>query len=307
MNIKTLYLLFLFIGLSGTNIQCTKKKYALGSIQNPIKLAFIPSVDVNLIEDTSKKIKSYFEKHSSYKFKIFIPSNYIVVVEAIGTKKADVIIMNTFGYLLAHQKYGAKAKLIVVRHGMKSYRSAFLARSDSNIKSLEDLHGKKVAFVDPVSTSGYILPSYFLKTKGISPKETVFAMRHGNVVTMIHQKQVDAGATFYVDKINNKMQDARRLVLSQYPEVEKEIKILSLTPPIPNAPVVFRKGLPPSLEEKVINLLIEYIKSPKGKENFKNLYAITEFQRTTDSEYDSIRKMFKKMNVDVYKVLETKK
>ena len=126
-----------------------------------------------LFKTAPKKIKAYLEKNSPYKFKIFIPSSYIVVVEAIGTKKADIIFMNTFGYLLAHKKYDAQAKLIVVRHGLKSYRSEFLVRADSKIKKLEDLNGKKVAFVDPISTSGYILPFYLLKQKGIKPKETV--------------------------------------------------------------------------------------------------------------------------------------
>ena len=303
---KTSFFLFLLF-LSSLSIQCTRKKWPLGHLKNPIKLAFIPSVDTRLIEDHSKQIKAYFEKHSPYKFKTFVPSNYIVVVEAIGTKKADIIVMNTFGYLLAHQKYGAKAKLIVVRHGLRSYRSEFLVRADSTIKTLEDLNGKKIAFVDPVSTSGYILPFYFLKRKGIKPKETVFAMRHGSVVTMVQQKQVDAGAAFYVPKINNQLQDARRLVLSQYPNVEKEIKILSLTSPIPNAPVVFRKGLPSDIEEKIIQLFIRFIQNPEGKNSFEKMYAITDFERTTDAEYDGIRKIFKDLNVNVYDLLKKKK
>ena len=302
-RVKVFFLL-LFCSLS---VQCTKKERPLGHSKNPIKLAFIPSVDARLIQDHSKKIKAYLEKHSPYKFKIFIPASYIVVVEAIGTKKADIIFMNTFGYLLAHEKYDAQAKLIVVRHGLKTYRSEFLVRADSKIKKLEDLNGKKIAFVDPISTSGYILPFYILKQRGIKPKETVFAMRHGNVVTMVRQKQVDAGAAFYVPKVDNQIQDARRMVLSQYPKVEKEIKILSLTPPIPNAPVVFRKGISPSIEEKVIDLLMKYVKSPEGKENFKKMYAITGLERVTDADYEGVRKMMNTMGINIKSVLKKKK
>ena len=297
--------LFLFL-LCSLSTQCTKKERPLGHPQNPIKLAFIPSVDARLIQDSSKEIKAYLEKNSPYKFKILIPSSYIVVVEAIGTKKADIIFMNTFGYLLAHEKYGAKAKLIVVRNGLKSYQSEFLVRADSKIKTLQDLNGKKIAFVDPISTSGYILPFYLLKQKNIKPKETVFAMRHGNVVTMIQQKQVDAGAVFYVPKNKNKLQDARRLVLSQYPQVEKEIKILALTPSIPNAPVVFRKDIPPSIEKNVIDLLIKYIKTPEGRSRFEKIYAVTDLEKTTDATYENVRKMIKEMGINIQGTLKRK-
>jgi ABC-type phosphate/phosphonate transport system substrate-binding protein len=51
----------------------------------------------------------------------------------------------------------------------------------------------EIAYVDPSSTSGFILPKALLDQKGIKPSESVFAMRHDNVVTMVYQKQVDAG------------------------------------------------------------------------------------------------------------------
>ncbi len=98
------------------------------------------------------------------------------VVEAFGTKRADIAAINTFGYMLAHEKYGAEARLTVLRHGLATYQAMFVAKSDSKIKSIDDLAGKKIAFVDPASTSGYLLPLKMLKDKNISPKETVFAL-----------------------------------------------------------------------------------------------------------------------------------
>src|SRR6185437_3716402 len=116
---------------------------------------------------------------------------------SFGTNRADVAALNTYGYIIAHEKYGAEARLITIRYGDSTYKAQFLARSDSGIKKLEDLNGKKIAFVDPASISGYLLPLKYLKDRGIKPKETMFAMRHDNVISMIYQHQVDAGATFY--------------------------------------------------------------------------------------------------------------
>lgn len=114
------------------------------------------------------------------------------------------------------------------------------------IKSIEDLT-KKAAYVDPASTSGYILPLKLLKDKKIETKETVFALKHDNVISMVYQGQVDAGAAFFSpshknEKGEEEIEDARRLVKTQYPDVEKKISIIGMSDSIPNDPFVFRKG-----------------------------------------------------------------
>ena len=211
---------------------CIKKTAELGTQDNPIKLHFVPSVDAKVIEDNSVKFKEFLEKNTPYKYEVTIPQSFIAVVEAFGTKRADVAAINTFGYVLAHEKYGAEARLTVLRHGESTYQSQFIAKADGKVKKIEDLAGKKIAFVEPSSTSGYLLPLKTLKDKGIEPKETVFAGKHDNVVSMVYQGQVDAGATFYSppskdEKGAEKMEDARRLVLTQYPDVEKKVVIIS--------------------------------------------------------------------------------
>src|SRR5690606_1147 len=109
-------------------------------------------------------------------FEVSIPQSYIAVVEAFGSKRADVAYMNTFGYILAHEKYGAEARLTSLRHGASTYQGQFIARADGAIKSLKDIEGRKVAFVDPASTSGFLLPKKVLHDRGIRPKEEVFAL-----------------------------------------------------------------------------------------------------------------------------------
>lgn len=277
---------------------CTKKTAELGTQENPIKLHFVPSVDAKVIEDNSKVFKDYLEKNTPYKYEITIPQSYIAVVEAFGTKRADVAAFNTFGYILAHDKYGAEARMTVLRHGLATYQSQFIVKADSNIKKLEDLNGKKIAFVEPASTSGYLLPLKTLKEKGIQVKETVFAGKHDNVVSMVYQGQVDAGATFYSPPYKDesgvmKMEDARRLVLTQYPDVESKVVILSLSEPITNDPIVFRKDMPEEMKNKIVDTMISFVATPAGQEAFKAIYGITEVKKATDADYDAARAMLK--------------
>lgn len=278
---------------------CTRERAELGSADNPVKFYFVPSVDVRLLEDTSKILKSYLEKTTPYKYKIAIPPSYIAVVEAFGTKRADVASLNPYGYVLAHEKYGAEARLVTVRYGETTYQAQFLAKTGGPINKLEDLNGKKIAFVDPSSVSGYLLPMKFLKERGIKPKETMFAMRHDSVISMIYQGQVDAGATFYSPPEKGEIQDARRLLLAQYPDVEKKIKIVTLTSSIPNDPIVFRKDMPEDMKEKITVALIEFAKTPEGLESLKKLSSVTGLARTTDKDYDDTRAMIKSLgNID---------
>lgn len=282
---------------------CTKKTAELGTAENPVKLHFVPSVDAKVIEDNSKKFKEHLEKTTPYKYEVTIPQSFVAVVEAFGTKRADVAAINTFGYVLAHDKYQAEARLTVLRHGSSTYQSQFIAKADSSIKKLEDLAGKKIAFVDAASTSGYLLPLKTLKDKKIEPKETMFAQKHDNVVSMVYQGQVDAGATFYSppskdDKGVEQMEDARRLVKTQYPDVEKKVAIISLSEPIPNDPIVFRKEMPEEMKLKIIQSMMAFVGTPEGKDAFKAIYGVTDLKLASDADYESVRLMLKTLGKD---------
>jgi phosphonate transport system substrate-binding protein len=217
------------------------------------------------------------------------------VVEAFGTGRADVASLNTYGYIIAREKYGVEARLMTERFGETTYQAQFLARADSKIKKLEDLQGKKLAFVDPASISGYLLPMKYLNDRKIKPKETMFAMRHDNVVSMIYQGQVDAGATFYSPPAEGEIQDARRLVKAQYPDVEKKVKIIALTSPIPNDPIIFSKNMPEEMKQKIASELIKFAKTTEGQRVLKELSSVTGLVPTTDKAYDETRAAVKSL------------
>jgi phosphonate transport system substrate-binding protein len=296
-------LLALFFSLT-TLISCTSKKGELGTEKNPVKLFFIPSVDAKVIEDNSKIFEKFLEQNTPYKYEVSIPQSFIAVVEAFGTKRADVAAINTFGYLLANKKYGAEAKLTFIRHGSPTYQAQFIAKEGGDIKTLNDLNGKKVAFVDPASTSGFLLPKKILKDKNITPKEEVFAMRHDSVVSMVYQGQVDVGATFYSPKADGEIQDARRLVKSQYPDVEQKIKIIELTEGIPNDPMVFRKDMPEEMKKVIIDALMKFVATPEGRNAFDKIYGVTELKLATDADYVPVKKMFETLNLDVESLMK---
>lgn len=297
--IRILALLTAFVLALG----CTSKKGELGTEKNPIKMFFTPSVDAKMMEDNSKVFKTYLEKNTPYKFEVSVPQSYVAVVEAFGTKRADIAAINTFGYILAHEKYGAEARLTVIRHGLATYQAQFLAKTGSPIKKISDFKGKKMAFVDAASTSGYLLPLKMLKEQGIELSDTVFAGKHDNVVSMIYQGQVDGGATFYSPPEGKEIQDARRLVKTQYPDVEDKVKIVQLSDSIPNDPIIFRKDMPEEMKKSITEAFVKFVQSPEGKDAFGKLFSVTDLKPSTDADYDDVRAMLKQLGKDANELM----
>jgi len=296
----------LVVGL-GLLSGCTFQKKDLGSEGNPIKVFFTPSVDAKVIDANSKVMKDWLEKNTPYKYEIHVPQSFIAVVEAFGAKRADVAALNSFGYYLAHKKYAAEARLTVIRFGLPTYRSEILAKK-GRFKTLKDLNSKKMAFVDPASMSGYILPMKFLADEGSKPGETVFAMKHDNVVSMIYQGQADAGAAFYSPPdAKDGIQDARRLVKTQYPDVEDKVEILALTGEIPNDPITFRADMPEEMKKAVAEAFLKMVQTDEGKAAFKNMYGVTELKAATDRDYDGLRAMVDAAKINPEEALAGKK
>ncbi|HED07786.1 MAG TPA: phosphate/phosphite/phosphonate ABC transporter substrate-binding protein [Ignavibacteria bacterium] len=282
---------------------------ALGTRSNPIKIYFTPSVDAKKISFNAKELTDYLEKETGYYYITAVPASFVAVVEAFGSGKADIASINTFSYLMANAKYGAEALLRIVRDGNEtSYRGQIITRVDSGIDSLSQIDGRKMAYVDPSSTSGYILPKALLDRLGIHPAETAFAMRHDNVVTMVYQKQVDAGATYSAppDQETGAIMDARVRVIKQFPDVAKKIKIIGYTERIPNDPWVFRKDMSEKMKKKIVDALLKYVKTPAGQKSLYDIYDIKGLIRTKDSDYDGLRKLLKKENISFEKVQKKK-
>lgn len=282
-------------------------KGSLGTRKNPVKLYFTPSVDAEKITLSAKPLIQFLERETGYYFETAIPTSYIAVVEAFGTDRADIAIINSFSYLLAHQKYGANAVLRVIRTGNQAYyRGQIIVRTDSGIDRLEDLNGKSIAYVDASSASGYILPSNLLKKQGIKPARETFAMKHDNVVIMVYQKQVDAGATFYSPPhpVTGEPLDARSRVKKQYPDVFEKIKILALTDSLPNDPVVFRKGMSSVMVERIKNALLKFANSEEGKKIMPEIYSMEGLIETSDSDYDLLRKLIKETGLNLEEMVK---
>lgn len=300
MRIGKYYLIATFVVLAWLSIKPLLANRSLGSESNPVRIMLTPSTDAQAIIRDGEFLAQYLTQQTGIHVRVDVPNYYITVVEALGTGRADMAIMNTFSYLLAHSKYGAEAHLRVARrYGELSYRGEIIVLSNSGIDSITQLEGKTIAYVDPSSTSGYIYPKEMLRLRGVKTKQEMFANGHNQVVTKVYQGDVDAGAVFYSppDTITGEILDARCKIATQYPDVYEKVKIIALTDQIPNDPVVVRKNLDPLIRNKIINALLKFQSTPGGKAALMTIASIEGFVPATDSEYDDVRKLINRYDV----------
>ncbi|MCX7929595.1 MAG: phosphate/phosphite/phosphonate ABC transporter substrate-binding protein [Chlorobi bacterium] len=279
---------------------------ALGSPRQPIQIMLTPSVENQKVTTSADSLVAYLHRTTGLHFTAAVPSSYIVVVESFGSGGVDMAITNTFSYVLAHEKYGAEAAMMVVRRGGEThYRGQIIAHIESNIKTLGDLNGKRFAFVDAASTSGYILPKALLERNGIRLGETLFAGRHDNVVTMVYQRQVDAGAAYYSppDPGTGEILDARARVAAQFPDVFEKVRIIALTDEIPNDPIVFRRGFPSQLRDTIVRALLDFQRTPTGKRILYEAYSIEGLAPASDRDYDTLRQLIRNFGGDLQALL----
>ena len=252
----------------------------------PLHLVLTPSQKpTNLLAGGEQFAKALGEL-AGVPVRVTVASDYAAVIEALRNRTADLAFLHPATYVIANRE--AKAMIVAKNlwHGKATFTSRIWVRKDSNIKSVEELRGKTIAFVDPVSSSGYVYPMILLMQKGLvkgrDPKtffrEVMFSGGHDASLRALLNGHVDAIASF-------------DMVDQQYlkdPVERAKITWIAETPEIPEAGIAARDGLDPAMVAKVRAALIK-MRGPAYADVLKKMYDIDGFEAATDKEYDSVR------------------
>ncbi|HST05432.1 MAG TPA: phosphate/phosphite/phosphonate ABC transporter substrate-binding protein [Chloroflexia bacterium] len=288
----------------------------LGSPGNPIKMAFEPSSNSTKIIASGQPLGDLLSQVTGYSFDVSVPTSYAAVIEAMGSSNVDVAWLAPFSYALANQKYGSQVILGTVRKGQVTYPSVFIT-ADPSVKTIADLQGKKFAFVDPASASGYLYPVAALKSAGLvtgSPPNleaffgsgnVVFAGGHDKVVTAVYNGQVAGGAIFGgpLDPKTGQPTDARLLIAAANPDVYQKVHIIYESQQIPNDTVSVRKDLDPAMVTQIQNGLLKLTEDPQALDLMYSLYQIDGLIPVTDSFYDPLRQVAEDAGITNFEAL----
>ncbi len=170
-----------------------------GTDPEVLMLGHIPSEDSSNIDEEYKLVMNVIEKETGKEVEFQPATSYAAVIEAQRAGKVQLASYGPFSYVVAKDSgvgVTALGFLAVTKDATGGYHSTAWVPTGSPIKDLAGFEGKKVCFVDPTSTSGYLYPSAGLLDAGLDPKKDVtpiFAGGHDSSVIAIANKQCEAG------------------------------------------------------------------------------------------------------------------
>jgi len=268
----------------------------LGTEENPIIWGVVPSGETEQVVTGFQEVADMINAETGLVIKPLVATEYAGVIEAMcaNPPQAQMGSLATFAYILAAQKGCAEAGMVAERYGSAVYNGQIITRVDSGINSIADLAGKSFCRPDPLSTSGWIIPSITLRAAGVDPdtdlSEVVDAGSHDAVVTGVYNGQCDAGSTFV---------DARTAVEDTIPDVMDQIKVLEVSIDIPNDGVQFVKGFDPAMRQKIVDALLKISSTEEGQAALHTAYEWDALVVKDDSFYDPFRQVLDAAGVKI--------
>lgn len=244
-------------------------------------------------ETNYQPLMDYIAKETGKTVEYHESTDYAALIEAAVAGKIDVASFSGFTYVTATNN-GAEitpiSSIITAEGQEPGYYSQAIVPAGSGIAGLEDFAGKKVCFVDPSSTSGYLFPTYNLIEAGIDPEADitpVFAGKHDVSVTKVGEG-VECEAGFAED--------------SEVAESDK-VKIVAETM-VPGAPIVVSNTLPEELKAQLTDILGEVTIDDiiaagidsADSEGFRSVFYAT--KPVDDEYYDTIRDICEKTEAE---------
>ena len=197
-------------------------------------------------------------KKLGVKVKAFFAPDYAGIIQGMRFNKVDVAWFGNKSAMEAVDRAGGEifAQTVDVE-GNPGYWSLLVTSKNSKLNNVDDMlaNAKDLVFGngDPNSTSGYLVPSYYVFAKNnVDPKKAFKRVLNSN-----HQTNLLAAATGQVDVATNNTENLRRLELT-HPDKVKNIKVIWKSPLIPADPIVWRKNLDEATKEKIYNFFMTY-------------------------------------------------
>jgi phosphate/phosphite/phosphonate ABC transporter binding protein len=278
-----LVIAFLFAGLFTSSAFAQE-----GSRAQELKFGFTPVLSEPEMRAEFEPLMNYLSNSLGRKVTLYIAKDYGDLRTQMESGSVDVGSFSPFAYVDAAK--GGKIRIIAqsIIEGSATYRGIIIARKDSGLKTIADLKGKRFAFVDPKSASGYVYPRAMLIEKGINPEafftEAIFAGSHDKVIAAVLDGRVDAGAIY-----DGALGVAQRSGIA----IENLVRLAS-SDPIPHDAIAVRIGLDEALRKSIQSALIDLDKSDAGRRVIANSKKkLTGHVIAEDKLFDVVRRTAK--------------
>ena len=258
----------------------------------PLKIALIPFSNPEQLIDNIAPAISFLEKEMGRRIRYFITLSYSSAVEALNTGKADISFMSPLPFTLANKHTGAEAILGEIYNGKDYYHAKIFVRKDRGIRTIADLKGKTIAYVDPISSSGFMYPHDVFVRAGLVKggldkpeggffRRVYYAGGDEQAIRSVYGGFVDAAGIG---------EFAINLLLT---EEREAITTIAESVRIPSHVVVARKDLDPKLKARFIESMLK-LNKPKHRSIVQLIYGTEGYVQVNSTTYKSVADMARK-------------
>lgn len=246
-----------------------------------LRLSMIPTTDPGKIIRESDPFIDYLEKETGARVELVVPTNYAAVVEAMASDRVDIAYLGGFTYVQASARAGAIP--LVQREKDQSFHSLFITQSNSAIRTLDDLKGHSFAFGDVNSTSGHLMPAYFMLQRGVDQAvidKAIYTGGHDATALAVANKKVDAGAM-------DEQVFAR--MIKEGKVSESEVRIFYTSPSFFDYVWAARRGLDRRMTEGFVNAMLKLNQGTPEQQPVLQFLNASKYVRALDASYDPLR------------------
>lgn len=262
-----------------------------------LTFGFIPASQIEEVEIVGDSLCSELSARTGLDIHAFVAPDYSSLIEAIRTRHVDLAWLAPMSFVEAEQVVAQKPLLTSVRQGNPFFYAALFVRTDSGIRSVGDMKGKRMGWTDPTSTAGRIFPEFELRKMGIDPgvffSEIRYVGGHDRAVRAVLEGDVDVAASFANDTLNH--DNAWHQFLKESGQVSS-IRPVLYTKPIPgdvitcSLPVFEKRG---EEVERLIGELKAFSETPAGKRLIRKLNRTDSLVPVRLEMYETVREAAK--------------
>jgi phosphonate transport system substrate-binding protein len=252
---------------------------AVGHAQQVLRVSAIPDEAPTELQRKFKPLGTYLEQKTGMKVEFVPVTDYAASVEGLINNKLDMVWFGGFTFVQAKARSNGKVVPIVQREEDERFKSVFITTNKS-INKLEDLKGKTFAFGAESSTSGHLMPRYFLLNAG-DMKRIAFSGAHDATVAAVSGGKVDAGV------LNISVWEK---MLTEKKVNPATVRVFYTTPGYYDYNWTVRSDMNPALRAKLTDAFLALNRNdPQGKEILE-LQRATRFIPAKTENYESIEK-----------------
>jgi phosphonate transport system substrate-binding protein len=250
--------------------------------QQILRVSAIPDESPTELMRKFKPLGAYLQKELGMAVAWTPVNDYPAVVEALAGRKIDLAWLGGFTFVQARRRTG-NAIPIVQRAEDEKFTSRFIVSLKSSANSLQDLKGKTFAFGSPSSTSGHLMPRYFLLKQGIDPDKDfsriAFSGAHDATVAFVASERAQGGV------LNTSVWDK---LLERGDANARAVRVIATTPPYYDYNWTVRGDLAPTLVKRLTEAFLKLDPNDPAQKEILELQRASKFIPTRPENYVSI-------------------